>query len=223
MPERRSIVPRNNGGEDLPIIEAGLHFARCFSMIYIGTVDDEYQGKSITLTKIYVTWELPEMMYDFGGDTGMKPRVISQEYTLSFSTKAKLRAHLESWRNKAYTEEQIDQGVDITKLVGVSCMLNISHKNSQKTGKPYAYISSISGVPKAMKENQPAAINEPFIFTYEPWDEELFKKVSEWLQKKMKETPEYKEATGQVAISPEGATQNTTNANTEEEPDDLPF
>jgi hypothetical protein len=74
---------------------------------------------------------------------------VFTEFTLSMNEKAKLRKHLEAWRGKPYSEDAIEQGVPLHKLVGQPALLSIAHKTSKK-GRTYAVIASISPVPKGL-------------------------------------------------------------------------
>jgi hypothetical protein len=117
--------------------------------------------------------------------------IISKEFTLSMHEKASLRKFLESWRGKGFTEEEA-KSFDVTKLLGAACMISILHK--VKDGKTYAEISSVSAIPKGMV--CPPSINENFEFNYDPFDQDKFLSLPEWLRKKMETTPEYKKAIG---------------------------
>ena len=80
---------------------------------------------------------------------------VAQEYTVSMGDKANLRKALESWRGKAYTQEQADEGVPVDKLVGNGALIGVAHKISVAKKRPYAVIQSIVGVPQAMRPTIP--------------------------------------------------------------------
>lgn len=75
---------------------------------------------------------------------------VSAEFTVSMGEKANLRKFLEQWRGKPYTQEQVDEGVPLDRLVGNWALLTIAHKKSAK-GRTYAVIVSGVGVPKQMQ------------------------------------------------------------------------
>ena len=56
---------------------------------------------------------------------------ISKFYTLSLHEKSNLGQDLVSWRGRPFTETE-RQGFDITKLIGVTCQLNVMHTDSGK-------------------------------------------------------------------------------------------
>ena len=185
------IVAETNQKSNFTLTPAGNHIARCYSMIEIGTIEDEYQGEMKTLKKVRITWELPLETKVFKPENGEQPYSISKEYTLSMHEKANLRRDLESWRGKGFTETEAHR-FDITKLLGVACMLNVIHKVS-KAGNDFAAISSIT--PLAKGTSCPDQVNKSFEFGYAEFSQAKFDALPEWLRDKMKPTPEYKKAT----------------------------
>lgn len=74
---------------------------------------------------------------------------IAREFTVSMGEKANLRKFLEQWRGKAYTVDQIEEGVPLHKLAGNAGLLTIAQQTS-KQGRTYAVINACVGVPKQM-------------------------------------------------------------------------
>ena len=172
------------------LIEAGNYIARCYQMIEVGTVIEDYQGKPKTLTKVRIGWELPTELKVFKEENGEQPRVISNEYTLSMADKATLRKHLEAWRGKTFSEEEA-KNFDITKLLGVPCMLNIIHKASKKdASKVYEQISNVSPLMKGMV--CPPSINPVFVLSFDEWDVQKFESLPDFIKDKIKTSDEYK-------------------------------
>lgn len=215
-----SILATNNGGQDFAPIEAGTYPARCYSMTHIGTIKDTIMGVEKTLNKVRISWELPTEMKVFKPENGEQPQSISKEFTLSMHEKATLRKFLEGWRGKGFTDDEA-KSFDITKLLGVACMLSVIHKTS-KSGKIYAEISSVSSMPKGYA--CPPQINPSYEFSYENFDEEKFNKLPDWLKDKMRTSEEYRKAMfpGETNLNhadiPTPAPDNLFNQN-----DDLPF
>lgn len=183
------MINATNTAQKRELIPAGNYVARCYSMVHIGTVTEEILGESKTLNKVRITWELPTELRVFDESKGEQPMVISKEYTLSMHEKAALRKDLESWRGKGFTEEQA-KSFDITKLLGVSCMLNIIHKVS-KTGTEFATISGISGMPKGLE--CPKQVNPTFEWNFtDKWDEIALDGFPEFIKDKIKSSAEYR-------------------------------
>lgn len=197
------------------LIPSGNYVARCYQMIEIGTVTEVIMGKAKTLSKVRIGWELPEEKRVFNQEKGEQPLVISQEFTLSMNEKANLRKTLASWRGKDFTEEEA-KCFDITKLLGVPCMLNIIHKLSKTDpNKIYEQISSISALPKSVK--CPTQINQTLRLEYDAFNREVFESLPDFIKDKMKTSAEYISMMNPHERSVKEASEIT------EPIDDLPF
>lgn len=188
-----SIYAEQNSTPREPI-EAGVHLARCYKMIFLGTVQENMviNGKPTvkTLKKVRIGWEFPELLKVFKEEKGPQPLVYEQEFTLSMGDKANLRKMLESWRGRPYTDEEAVK-VDITKLLGQPCMINLTHKKSQN-GKIYEQLASVIPVPKQM--TCPLQINSDFELNYtDSWSKERFDSLPAFITDKMKSSMEYQQ------------------------------
>jgi hypothetical protein len=201
-----------NEGKTFTLTPAGNYVARCYSMIHLGTLQEEYKGEKKELNKVRITWELPTETHVFNEEKGEQPFSISKEFTLSLHEKATLRKFLESWRGKGFTEEEAKR-FDISKLLGVPCMINIIHKVSEKSGNKYADIASISAMPKGL--SCPEAVNSKIIFSITQPDWDTYELLPDFIKDKIKSSIEFK------------ALQNPGNTETpishEDPADDIPF
>lgn len=205
-----AIIAENTGTKREPIPQ-GNYVARCYQMIEIGTVQEEYEGQKRILRKVRFGWELPTELRVFNEEKGEQPMVISNEYTVSMHEKAKLRALLQSWRGKVFTEEEA-KSFDLTKLLGVPCMLNIIHKETPNG--TYANIASISPLPKGME--CPKQINETFVLSYDTFDYGKYMLLPDFIKTKMQSSLEF-----QALNSPEHHAVDEPQSN--EIIQDLPF
>lgn len=173
--------------------------ARCFQMIHIGTIPEEFKGQTKHLNKVRISFELPTEQKIFDESKGEQPFVISQEYTLSMSQKSKLKAALEAWRGESFSKEEM-KGFDITELVGEACLVTIAHKVSE-SGNMYATITSITQPIKGM--DIPPLINEPDIVSFDSEDfADKLNALPEFIQDKIKSSKEYIELTGEIQDDP---------------------
>lgn len=179
-----AIIAKDSGKSFDPI-DAGLHVGRCVSMIHIGTVEQVFKDETKSLNKVQLTFELPNELKTFDEEKEEEPRLISQDFTLSMSSKGNLRKTLESWRGKPFSEDEA-KAFDVTKLLGVACMINVIHKESN--GKTYANISAVTPPAKGM--DIPEQITPSFEFNYENC-KETFDSVPEWIQKKIAKSEEF--------------------------------
>jgi len=157
-------------------------------MIHIGTVTEQIMGKDKTLNKVWISWEIPTELKEFKQGEGEKPYVINEEFNLSMNEKATLRKFLESWRGKQFTDDEA-KSFDVTKLLGVPCMVSIVHKTSA-AGKTFAKISNVSPVMKGF--TVPAQINPSTELNYDNFDGHLFESLPEFIRKKIESSIEYK-------------------------------
>jgi hypothetical protein len=193
---------------------AGSYIARCYSMIEIGTIETEYKGEKKWLHKVRIGWEFPLETKVFNEEKGEQPIVISKEYTLSMADKANLRADLANWRGKAFSEEEAKR-FDITKLVGVPCMINVIHEpGKQDPSKIYEKVGSIMPLPKGTV--CPPQINPTFILSYDDWDDAKFEALPDFIKDKIKLSKQFKNLHINDSILTKDAPINN-------EPDDLPF
>jgi hypothetical protein len=187
-----AIIAKSSGGGDgvaYAPIPAGNYVARCYSMIEIGTLNEVILGNEKRVHKIRITFELPTELKVFNAEKGEQPCVISKEFTLSMNEKSNLRAFLTSWRGKAFSEEDAT-AFDVTKLLGVPCLLNIIHKQGRKDpSKTFDEIASATPLPKGMA--CPPQINPTFEFSHSEWDWEKFNSLPNFLQEKIKQSEEY--------------------------------
>lgn len=124
----------------------GTYAARCYQVIDIGTQKIEYPYKSGNFKyqeKLILSFETPDIKMEDG-----KPFIIHQEYTASLNEKARLRGHLESWRGRAFTPEELRQFY-IGDVLGKACVISVIHKTSS-TGKTNAKVTNISALMSGM-------------------------------------------------------------------------
>ena len=194
-------VASDTGGGDFKKVPQGVHMARCYSLIDMGTQLTHGQYGEREQHKIRIAWEL------FGEDDdgnplvierdgNVMPMTISKSYTLSLSEKSNLRKDLQSWRGRAFTDEEA-KGFDISKLLNVYCMLNVTH--SETNGKTYANVSSVTPIPSALKNAKPEPVHETVVFDLDNPDWKVFDSFHDKLKDAIKSSPEYAMAAGHHA------------------------
>lgn len=188
--KKMAIVASKSGG-NFEMTPAGVHVARCYRIIDLGTQKSEYQGQVKNSRKVMIGWELlgEEKMSDG------RPFSVNKRYTLSLHEKAQLRKDLEAWRGKAFTSEE-ESGFDISKVLGAPCMLNIVHEKGDN-GNDYANIASIMPLPKGLPK--PDAVNTAVTFEIESPDMALFETFSDKLKATITSAPEWNNAKASVA------------------------
>jgi hypothetical protein len=171
-------------------VKPGTYMARCYRMIEIGTIKEDYNGQEKMLQKVMVSWELPTEKAILDQAKGEEPFAVSKTYTLSMNEKANLRKDLESWRGKGFTEEEAVR-FDLTALLGKPCLVAIIQQPSKSNpGKSYTVISSIMPLMKGME--CPAQINPTKVLSYEEFNWELFETLSDYTKDKIKSSIEFR-------------------------------
>lgn len=182
-----AIIATTNGTFERELLAAGTYVARCYQMIHIGTVEEMILGEKKVMNKVRLTFELPYEMRVFKEENGEHPLVISKEFTLSMHEKSGLRNFLKNWRGKDFSDTEA-ASFDVSKLIGVPCMLNVIHKDSKK-GVTYAEIGNVSPLMKGM--SCPDQINPSQELSYDNFNWELFEKQPDFIKDKMRASLEF--------------------------------
>lgn len=214
-----SFIVEDTGGsfERCP---SGMHLGRCYRIVDLGTQKSEYMGQTKYLHKIMIGWEL-HGTDDNGKPLKMndgRPFAIFKNYTFSWSEKANLRLDLQSWRGKAFTQEEMRK-FDLKNVLGAWCMLNVIERQGQN-GKTYTNVDGITPVPSIIKQNGlPQAVNPNELFNLQKPDWVMFEKFSDHLKQKIIASPEFEKAKGGNKVQEPVATQSFDDP----EFDDIPF
>lgn len=210
----------DSGGGDFKRTPAGVHIGRCYRIVDLGTQEETYEGETKLMPKLAIYWELhgeDEEGKPLVNDNG-EPMTIWKEYTASLGKKAKLRSDLESWRGRAFTDEEA-KGFEVPKLLNAYCMVNVTHKTSQQ-GKTYATVTSLTPLPAALRNAKPAAVLPSAVFDLNHPDERLFETFHDKLKEKINNSMERKG--GSKAISAGHADQRVP-AGAYDDGDSIPF
>lgn len=180
------MIPISRNEKERELAPAGNHVARLYSIVEIGHVPNTFEGKEGTVVhQVRLTWELPDELREFNGE--QKPMVIGRTYTVSLGEKSNLRPIVDGMFG-GLSEEEIE-GFSFKDLVGKTCMLQVIHGTSKKTGKKYSGISSAAQLPKSMPE--PKAFNEATYLDYrEGWDEKVYTSLPQFMKESMAQSSE---------------------------------
>lgn len=113
-------------------------------VIDLGMVVTEWQGKKRESHKCLLTFEIDETVVREDIEQRM---IVSRRFTASLNEKAALRAFLEGWRGKTFTDEEL-AGFDLDKIVGTNAILSLVHNSTD--GKTYCNIDSAAALLKGM-------------------------------------------------------------------------
>lgn len=182
----------DSGGGNFKMVPAGVHMARCYRVVDLGTQITNWQGEEKLTPQLAIYWELHGEDADgqpLNADNG-EPLTLFATYTKSLGAKSKLRGVLESWRGRPFTEADL-KGFDVSKLLGAFCMVNVTHSTGGN-GKTYANVASITPLPSALQKSKPAGVLPAVLFDLDDFDEEVFMSFHEKLREKIDQSVERK-------------------------------
>lgn len=135
-----AIIAKAGGGNFVPC-PPGQHAAVCCDVVDMGLLEVNWGGKVKKQHKIRIVWQIEEVMPD------NRPYIAQKRYTLSLHKKAGLRADLEAWRGRPFTDEEL-QGFDVETVIGAPCLLNV--QQVLKDGETYSNVTTLMKLPKGM-------------------------------------------------------------------------
>lgn len=125
---------------------SGLWSAVCCDVIDLGMVESQFGERH----QVELRWQISEEHPETG-----KPFLVVRRFTLSLNEKSNLRPFLESWRGAAYTEDEVEAGVDIeAEFLGQPALLQVMHKPSSD-GRIFANPASALPLPDAFTKVAP--------------------------------------------------------------------
>jgi hypothetical protein len=179
---------------------SGMHLARCYRIIDLGTQKSEYMGQTKYLHKVMLGWEI-HGMHDDGTPIKMqdgRPFAIFKNYTLSWSEKANLRLDLQSWRGRPFSQEEMRK-FDLKNVLNAWCMLNIIERPGKNDNKIYTNVDGVTPVPSIYKQNGlPQAVNKDELFNISEPNMEMFNGFSDNLKAKISNSPEWQKLHGKI-------------------------
>ena len=181
------------GSGNFKQIPPGAYIARCYWIVDIGTQKTQTKDGVKSERKIQIGFEV------FGDDDSGQPLTVNlngKEMPLtvkrslknSLHEKANMRKLLASWRGRDFTPAELE-GFDLINLINAWAMITITH--SESNGKTYSNISSISPLPKQLKDNKPDSVHKNIIFNLSEPDYSVFNGFNEKLQDAIINSPEW--------------------------------
>lgn len=193
-----SLIARDSGENSFTPVPTGMHLARCYRVIDLGTQKTEYQGSIKHAPKVLIQFEV------HGEDENGNPLVtskgepmsIGKRLTLSLAEKATLRKDLSNWRGRDFTQEEL-RGFELKNLLGVWAMISVT-RSVGNNGKEYTNIATINPVhPSIKKQGLPQGFNPLGIFSIAQPDMALFDMLSENIKEKITSSPEWQSKASQ--------------------------
>jgi hypothetical protein len=215
------IAKESGGGGEFTPVPQGMHLARCYRVIDLGTQETTYLGTVKHLPKVMLQFEVHGE--DEAGKaivtTKNEPMSISKNFTLSLAEKATLRKDLQTWRGREFTADEL-RGFELKNVLGAWAMISVI-KAMGNNGKEYTNIAAIMSVPPAIKKaGMPEPHNDLKMFSIEEPDMTLFDSFSNGLKEKIGKSPEW-QARGGKSSAP--APSKAPASGFDDMDDDIPF
>ncbi len=215
-----ALIAKEGEGSFTPV-PPGMHLARCYRVVDLGTQKSEYLGTIKHLPKVMLQFEV------HGEDENGKqivtaknePMTISKNFTLSLAEKATLRKDLQTWRGREFTAEEL-RGFELKNVLGAWAMISVI-KSTGNNGKEYTNIAAIMQVPPQVKKaGLPEGHNKPGIFSIDEPDMTMFDTFSDGLKQKIQGSPEWQARECQQYAKNESASKSS---GFDDMDDDIPF
>jgi hypothetical protein len=135
-----SLVVKERSG-DFEVVEPGTYNAVCVTVLDLGVQPGKYGDRE----QVHLGWELEQR------DSRGERFVVSATYGASLGRKSHLRADLEAWRGRSFTDEEVD-GFDLRDLAGKPALINIVH--NEVDGKVFANVAGLARLPRGTQPLQ---------------------------------------------------------------------
>ena len=178
-----ALLAKKKTKSSVPPLAADTYPAVCVGVVDLGEQHSEkfknYQNKVMFL------FEIIGETVDVDGEA--KPRWLSKEYTLSLSEKSNLAKTITAWTGREITDDENENGFDVSTLLGRKALVVVTCKENDNG--TFNDITVITSPPKMIQI--PDAQSEQLMFEVESWNAEVFEKLPERIQNKIKKSTEY--------------------------------
>lgn len=202
-------LPVANGAKkSAPPLDPGAYPARLVSLVLMGMQKERpFKGEEKPpRLKMRMTYELLDefLKDDDGKDLLDKPRWLTQEVPF-LSLKADRATSTKIYYALDPNEKY---GGDFSKLIGSPCMITVVVEKDKRPGvdKVYEKIASVSSMRDKEAAKAPPLVNEPYLFDFYEPNLDVYDKLPEWLQDRIREAIDFEDSVLQKALSKAGKT-----------------
>lgn len=171
------MIVKENGGVDIPKLEAGVYTAYSSMLVDLGVQRSEKFNKDTR--KFRIIWTIKDEEVEINGEKF--PRTISKEYSFSIGDKSTLKKDLQAWRGQPFTEEEL-QGFDLKNVLNKACQLQIIVE--ERDGKSFNNIAGIMALPKGTKVEVP--VSDKIFDTENPDTWHYYEDVPNFMRERIK-------------------------------------
>lgn len=201
--------------------EAQTAIARCYSVIDIGTINEQYKGEDKgPKRKIQISWEFPTLLAIFNAEKGEEPFSIHYECTASTAEKSNFAKIIAQWRGKPLTPQE-QEGFDPATMIGKTGYISFLIKRRKDfVDKEITKVTNensglkFNGIMAKPKDVEcPPNRNPYFVWDWDKVAKEgfeanraTFERIPKWLQKKMSASQEFIKYAGNYKVDDQNST-----------------
>lgn len=164
----------------VPTVEGGMYLGICIGAIDLG---EQYSDKYKTYSnKLLFVFEFPTETIEVDGK--QEPKQLSREFNITSKVGSKFRDFISAWNGKTYSDDEF-KDLEIFDQLGKACQLNVVLNEAGDSSKIETAVPLMKGMVA------PPAKAEFIKWDMDAWDDELFKKLPEWVQEKIKKSTQY--------------------------------
>ena len=164
--------------EQFPIAPADVHNGVCVGVIDLGTHTSQLYGPKRSVRLLF---EIDAQRNDG------KNFVVNRDFGFTVSKKSALRAILDSWRGKPFSEQEEKEGFDLAKLLGQPAAVQVIHK--EDGGNTYANVGTVT---KLMKGMTPMKATYPLVsFFFDDHGKNIPANIPDWIKSKIMKSAEW--------------------------------
>lgn len=179
-----SLKVKKANTKKIPPVAQGVYPAICVAVIDLGEQRNDFQGRYED--KVKFTWEIPSQTVEVDGE--QKPRWVSKDFRASLHENSNLSKIIEAWRSAPITDEERENGIDLSWFLGRSCQIWVTVKTS-KNGNDYNDIKGVMSLPAGME--QLTTESELLLFDIDELSEKRLAELPEWVQRDIKQSTQY--------------------------------
>lgn len=172
----------------------GAHLSRLVQIVDLGS--QHFKPTDDASRKLYFGFETCEATHTFKEENGPEPFMLQIEFAFYMTSAnpqkpTKLRQFLMQWFGRDFASEEEARNFDFSKLLNRIAMLTVAHK-PKTDGTPKAVIADIYMPDTDAAKRAPKAKNALVCYEIDNGEDDAFRKLPPFLQKKIKESDEFK-------------------------------
>ena len=168
-----------------PPMEPGAYLGVCFGVVGLGEQETTYKGKTRYVEKIKFLFECPEETILQDGEE--RPRQLSVDFSVAKKATSRIRQFYSGWLGKTLSDEEYME-LDTDIFLGRNAILNVVRSEDGQ------YANIASAMPLRRSEQPVKAVSQQINFDATQWDQAAFETLPEYLQERLKQSTQYKNA-----------------------------